>query len=419
MAVSRPMRIVCVGGGPAGLAFASLAKLDNPELDVAVYERNPAGVTYGWGVVFGEPLLGEMFRTDPVTARQVASAAARWSDQQVRVQGRSPIHLGGCGYAIGRHRLLEILGTRAVELGVRVEYRQEVTDVAELGAADLVVACDGVHSQLRKADEKTFGTEIEVGSNRYLWLGTTAPFDAFTFGFEKAAGGWIWFHAYRFDPCTSTFIVECSPATWERMGFPELDADATVARLEKIFARYLQGHSLINQARGHDKASWLSFTRITNRRWSHGNVVLMGDAAHTAHFSIGSGTTLAMDDAITLATTLTCHRDVPTALAQYHALRRPEVLALQTEADSSSRWFETIEERIHADPLDFGFSMLRRRFTHLPAGERSPLWRYQMHVATQNAALRRVRRRVTHLRHQLRVRRARLGGGRVGLLAPP
>jgi anthraniloyl-CoA monooxygenase len=398
------MRIVCVGGGPAGLALATLVKLADPRHEISVYERNPEGVTYGWGVVYGEDLLGELYRTDPVGARRIADVSAMWSDQHVRVQNRPTVHLGGYGYAVGRRRLLEVLAARAVELGVQVEYEHDVSDADLSADADLVVACDGVHSRLRRRNEADFGTTVTMGSNRYLWLGTSELFNAFTFGFEQTAGGWMWFHAYRFDDDMSTFIVECTPATWERMGFAELDPDATVALLEKIFARYLNGHPLVNQVRGQATASWLSFTGITNRRWSHGNVVLMGDAAHTAHFSIGSGTTLAMDDAIALAESLGRHNDLPAALQAYHDTRLPGVLALQTEAASSARWFETVDERIDGDPLDFGFSMLRRRFTHVGPGDRSPLWRYRVYQATQNPALRSVRQQATSLRRGLRTR---------------
>ena len=392
------VRIVCVGGGPAGLYFASLARLRLPGCDVTVIERNPAGVTYGWGVVFGEALLAGLHRADPISARQIAAAATRWRDQHVRIGSRDAVHLGGYGYAIGRRGLLDILATRAMDLGVSVEYEREVTDSAMLADADLVVACDGVHSRLRQRDATEYGTVITPGRNRYLWLGTTALFDAFTFGFEETPAGWIWFHAYRFDADTSTLIAECAPQTWDGLGFGGLDPDATTARLESIFARHLGGHGLINQARGHDAASWLAFTGITNHRWSNGNVVLMGDAAHTAHFSIGSGTTLAMDDAIALADALARHSEQPAALRAYHAARLPDVIALQTEAGNSARWFEAVDENVSQGPLDFGFSLLRRRFETLAPGEHTPRWRYGVYRATQHPALRSVREQITTAR---------------------
>ena len=398
------MRIVCIGGGPAGLYLASLAKQDDPARDVTVLERNPAGVTYGWGVVFGESLLSDLHRTDPVSARRIADSAAMWQDQHVCVGMEAPVHLGGYGYSIGRQRLLDILTERAVELGVRVEFDHEVTDPADLPDADLLVACDGVHSRLRQRNAEQFGTRIVAGTNKYIWLGTRRRFDAFTFGFEQTAAGWMWFHGYRFDHDTSTFIVECSPATWQGNGFEELDPDQTAAKLEDIFKRHLHGHGLIHRMPGHAEAAWLSFTGITNRAWAHDNLVLLGDAAHTAHFSIGSGTTLAMDDAIALAGALREHADVPEALRAYHRNRLPGVIELQTEAANSARWFEQVDHDIGQDPIEFGFCMLRRRFAAIAPGQRSPLWRYGVYRATQNPTLRRLRHDVTSLHRGLQTR---------------
>jgi len=402
------VRIVCVGGGPAGLYFSALARLRLPGADVTVIERNPAGVTYGWGVVFGEALLSGLFRADPVSAGRIASAAVRWRDQHVQVGDRGAVHLGGNGYAIGRHHLLDILAGRAREVGVGIEYEREVTDPTELlatGDADLVVACDGVHSRLRRHDEADYGTAIRTGRNRYLWLGTHALFDAFTFAFEQTPAGWIWFHGYRFDAETSTVVVECTPETWEGLGFSRLDPAATTGRLGSIFERHLGGHALIDQARDPQTTVWLSFTGITNERWSRGRVVLMGDAAHTAHFSIGSGTTLAMDDAIVLADALAGDGDLVFALRAYRERRLPDVTALQREACNSQRWFESVDDTIAAEqPLDFGYSLLRRRFADLTPGERSPRWRYQVFRATQNPALRSVRLQLTAARRAVRTR---------------
>jgi len=402
------VRIVCVGGGPAGLYFAALARRRLPEAEVTVIERNPAGVTYGWGVVFGESLLAGLHRADPVSARQIATASVRWRDQHVRIGGATSgdaVHLGGTGYAIGRHRLLDILAGRARDLGVSIEYEREVTEVSQVGDADLVVACDGVHSQLRRQDETEYGTRIRSGRNRYLWLGTHALFDAFTFAFEQTPAGWIWFHGYRFDAETSTVVVECAPQTWDGLGFADLDPQTTAARLSSIFAGHLDGHDLLQRARDPQTTAWLSFTGITNERWSHGPVVLMGDAAHTAHFSIGSGTTLALDDAIVLADSLALHPERQVALAAYRATRLPDVMALQTEAANSERWFESVDRTIAADrALDFGYSLLRRRFARLSPGERSPRWRYEVLRATQHPALRSMRFGLTAARHAVRPR---------------
>jgi anthraniloyl-CoA monooxygenase len=398
------VRIVCIGGGPAGLYFASLAKLSDPANDVTVVERNPAGVTYGWGVVFGEALLAELFRHDPVSAATIAGSAAMWQDQHVCVGAEPPAHLGGYGYSIGRQRLLDILTERAVQLGVVVEFDREITDPKAFPDADLVVACDGVHSRLRQQAADHFGTQVVAGGNTYIWLGTHRLFDAFTFGFEETAVGWMWFHGYRFDDDTSTFIAECSPATWQGLGFADRDPEQNAAMLEGIFKRHLDGHGLIHQMPGKAEASWLHFTGITNRTWAHENLVLIGDAAHTAHFSIGSGTTLAMDDAIALAAALREHPAVPDALRAYHRERLPGVLALQAEAGNSARWFENVDHTIQPDPAEFGYSMLRRRYAPAAPGEHSPRWRYGLYLATQNPTLRSLRTRVTAVRRSLRTR---------------
>ncbi|HEX2808046.1 MAG TPA: FAD-dependent monooxygenase [Kineosporiaceae bacterium] len=405
------MRIVCIGGGPAGLYFASLAKLGDPAHDVTVVERNPAGVTYGWGVVFGEALLADLFRTDPVSAAAIAAGAAIWQDQHVCVGAEKPAHLGGYGYSIGRQRLLDILTERAVQLGVVVEFDRDVADPAAFRDADLIIACDGVHSRLRQQFADHFGTQIVTGGNKYIWLGTHRLFDAFTFGFEETEAGWMWFHGYRFDHDTSTFIAECSPATWQRMGFADRDPEQNAAALEGIFKRHLDGHGLIHQMPGKAEAAWLSFTGITNRTWAHDNLVLIGDAAHTAHFSIGSGTTLAMDDAIALAAALREHPAVPDALRAYHRRRLPGVLGLQAEAGNSARWFEHVEHNVLQDPVEFGYSMLRRRYAAIAPGEHSPRWRYGVYRATQYPTLRGVRQQITSVRRNLRARgRQRVSG---------
>jgi anthraniloyl-CoA monooxygenase len=358
------MRIVCVGGGPGGLYLAILMKQRDPGHDVTVLERNPAGVTYGWGVVFWDDLLQGLRANDPPTARAIGEAAFRWAGQQILVDGQPPASLSGHGYGMGRQRLLDILTARALELGVRVRFEAEVEDPAQLGEADLVVACDGVNSRLRRRHPDGFGTRIDSGRNRYIWLGTTKVFDSFTFAFVKTRAGWVWCHAYGFDEATSTFIVECSPETWAGLGFGQLGLDDSLQRLERIFELPLDGHRLVAQAPARDRTPWLGFRTVTNDRWHQGNVVLLGDAAHTTHFTIGSGTKLAIEDAIGLAAALGEHRDLATALAAYERRRKTALVLLQREARNSARWFENLPRYV---------ALGEPRFVALLHHRRSPL----------------------------------------------
>ena len=392
------MKIVCVGGGPAGLYFGILMKLAGRDHQVTVLERNPAGVTYGWGVVFWDDLLDDLYRSDPVSAREIAASSVCWNGQEVRVGAGQPVFLGGSGFSVGRKRLLDILASRAMDLGVEVRFESPVQQPSDIGEADLVIACDGANSQVRQRYAPELQTEVDVGRNKYIWLGTHRVFDAFTFAFEKTPAGWIWFHAYYFDRETSTCIIECSPETWEGLAFDTLGADESIRRLEEIFGAYLDGHPLINQLRGQDRIPWLNFRRISNQAWVRGNIVLMGDAAHTTHFAIGSGTRLAIQDAIGLAGKLTQHQDLGAALKAYEEDRRHDLLALQNSARNSTHWFEEVQSYIDQDAVEFGFSLWKRR-------GRSPAWRYRLHLATQISALRRLRRWFTAARRSVRARR--------------
>jgi anthraniloyl-CoA monooxygenase len=394
------MKIVCVGGGPAGLYFAVLAKLRNRYHDVTVVERNPAGVTYGWGVVFWDDLLDELYRNDPVSAREVHEVSALWGGQEVHIRGGHKAYLGGYGYSLGRKRLLDILVARARDLGVDVQFERDVKNLSEFPDADLIIACDGVNSSIRQLHSDHFQTDVDVGRNKYIWLGTNRVFDSFTFAFEETAAGWIWFHAYCFDAETSTLIVECSPETWAGLGFDELEPDQSVKLLEEIFERHLNHYSLINRMpRGVDKALWLNFRRISNNNWYYDNVVLMGDAAHTTHFAIGSGTKLAIADAIALANELAAHNDLTSALHAYQEYRRSALLTTQQDALNSARWFEDVPRYIDQQATtQFAYSLWKRR------GKYS-LWRYQLHLATQIATLRRLRQSVGAARREIRARR--------------
>jgi anthraniloyl-CoA monooxygenase len=398
------MKIVCVGGGPAGLYFAISMKLRNQEHDITVLERNPAGVTYGWGVVFWEDLLDNLYNNNPESAREIRDSSGCWYGGEVHIRGMETAYLGGYGFSASRERLLSILAKGAMDLDTDIQFECEVEDLSEFADADLIVACDGANSRLRQLYADQFQTKVEVGRNKYIWLGTHKVFDAFTFAFEETDAGWIWFHAYRFNTDTSTCIVECSQETWEGLGFDKLWPDESIRLLENIFESYLDGYSLINQMSHLVKMPWLNFRSISNENWYHENVVLMGDAAHTTHFTIGSGTKLAMEDAIALAEKLDEHEDLQAALKAYEEERCTALLTLQSSARNSAQWFENIERYIDQEPVQFAYSLVKRRERKTTSEEVS--WRYQLHLASQKiAALRRLRRWVHSARRELHARR--------------
>ncbi|KQZ76571.1 salicylyl-CoA 5-hydroxylase [Sphingopyxis sp. Root214] len=361
------MRIACLGGGPAGFYFAISMKIKNPDHEIHVYERNPEGVTFGWGVVFSDQTLANLTANDPVSADTIAASFAHWDDIEVNVSGEAVVSSGHGFIGIGRKRLLQILQHRAAELGVVSHFESEFgTDLARFADFDLVVVADGVNSQIRTANEEAFGVDIQTRRNKFCWLGTTRLFDAFGFLFEKTDAGWVWAHAYRFDETHSTFIVECSPETWEGLGFDKMEQAESIALCERIFARHLGGHSLISNAthlRG--SAAWINFRRVLCERWSFDNVVLLGDAAHTAHFSIGSGTKLALEDAIKLADVLgreglSDRTALGDALAEYRAERQLEVLKIQNSARNSTEWFETLDRYLGFELPQFAYSLMTR-----------------------------------------------------------
>jgi anthraniloyl-CoA monooxygenase len=299
------LRVAVIGGGPAGLYIALLLKKARPETSITVIERNRPDETFGWGVVFSDQTLENFRAADPETCDQIVSSFAHWDDIDVHVHGRV-ITSSGHGFAgIARRRLLHILQQRAAGLGVTLRAQTEVADERDLPRLgltdlDLIVAADGVNSAIRARHASHFQPDLDVRSTRYIWLGTTFPFEAFTFYFVENEHGVFQAHCYRFDESTSTFIVECDERSWRHAGFNRLDLEGTVAACEQLFGRWLAGHRLMSNAR-HLSAPWSTFVRVRNQSWFHDNVVLIGDAAHTAHFSIGSGTKLAMEDAIALA----------------------------------------------------------------------------------------------------------------------
>jgi anthraniloyl-CoA monooxygenase len=363
------MKIACIGGGPAGLYFAISMKLRDPSHDTEVFERNAPGVTFGWGVVFSDQTVENLERNDPKSAQVIADEFAHWDDIDVHIKGECITSSGHGFIGIGRKRLLEILQDRARELGVTLHFNAECDPAdPKWQAYDLVIAADGANSRFRDAHADAFQVDIDVRSTKFVWLGTSKVFEAFTFAFEETEHGWIWAHAYRFAPDCSTFIVECSEATWRSFGFDRMSQDESIAACEKLFAKYLDGHSLQSNATHLvGSAAWLNFRRIKCDNWAVGNTILLGDAAHTAHFSIGSGTKLALEDAIKLAEVLNrpgLSRDA--ALFEYQAERNLEVLKLQNSARNSTEWFETLHRYLHFEPLQFAYSLLTRsqRISH-------------------------------------------------------
>jgi len=364
------MRIVCIGGGPAGLYFALLMKKQNPAHEITVLERNRPYDTFGWGVVFSDQTLGNLQVADEQSAQQILDAFNHWDDIDVHFEGRL-IRSGGHGFCgIARKRLLNILQRRCEELGVKLVFETDVQDDTEFDA-DLVIASDGLNSRIRTKYADIYRPDIDVRKCRFVWLGTHKLFDSFTFAFEKTEHGWFQAHAYRFDADTSTFIVETPEDVWLRAGLGRMEKEESIAFCERLFARYLDGNRLLSNAehlRG--SAQWIRFARVVCKTWVHHNgrapVVLMGDAAHTAHFSIGSGTKLALEDAIELARCIGARPDLRGALQDYEAIRGVEVLKIQSAARNSTQWFENVDRYSRFEAEQFAYSLLTRsqRISH-------------------------------------------------------
>jgi anthraniloyl-CoA monooxygenase len=362
------MKIACLGGGPAGLYFAISMKLCDAAHDVTVFERNRPDDTFGWGVVLSDETLQNLAANDPISANEIRRNFAYWDDIAVHYRGRKIVSSGHGFSGIARKTLLLLLQQRARSLGVDLRFQAEIASVRELAESyDLVIAADGLNSRARTELADRFKPAIEQRKNKFVWLGTHQKFDdAFTFIFEEAEHGWIWAHAYQFDADTATFIVECSDETWQKFGFGAMSQEENCRACEKIFAKYLGGHKLMSNA-GHLRGSaWLSFPRVLCEKWSCENIVLMGDAAATAHFSVGSGTKLAMESAIAMADYLHTEPNMQAAFAKYEDARRTEVLKLQSAARNSLEWFEDVERYLHLDPVQFNYSLLTRsqRISH-------------------------------------------------------
>jgi anthraniloyl-CoA monooxygenase len=366
------MNIVCIGGGPAGLYFALLMKQQNQAHEVTVVERNKPYDTFGWGVVFSDQTLGNLQLADPTSAAQILDAFNHWDDIEINIRGHK-VRSGGHGFCgIGRKRLLNILQARCEQVGVKLVFETDVKGDEQYPDADLIIASDGLNSRIRTEHAATYRPDIDTRLCRFVWLGTRKLFEAFTFAFEETEHGWFQAHAYRFDDTTSTFIVETPERVWLAAGLDKMEKEEAIAYCEKLFAKHLDGHALISNAshlRG--SAQWIKFPRVVCERWVHHNgrapVVLMGDAAHTAHFSIGSGTKLALEDSIELARSIAAHPgDLPAALQHYEDLRSVEVLRIQNAARNSTEWFEHVDRYVNLPPEQFAYSLLTRsqRISH-------------------------------------------------------
>ncbi len=349
------MKIVILGGGPAGLYSGLLIKKTNPAHDITIIERNAADVTYGWGVVFSDRTLASFQRADNKTYEQITDQFVIWDAIDVYYRDQKISCGGHVISSISRKSLLNILQRRCHELGISIKFSCEINDLAELGDYDLLIAADGLNSIVRKTYESSFKPSLEYGKARYIWLGADKVLDAFTFIFRENEHGLFQVHSYPFNGTTSTFIVECDEATWLKATLDKADEAQSLAYCQQLLAGNLDGATLLS-----NNSKWISFPTLKTQRWHHNNIVLLGDAIHTAHFSIGSGTKLAMEDAIALASALEQHTDLETALNEYELERKPIVEIFQKAAMESQAYFETLKRYLTLDPMQFTFNLLTR-----------------------------------------------------------
>ena len=381
-----PLRIVCIGGGPAGLYFGLLMKKLHPEHSISVVERNRPYDTFGWGVVFSDATMEAMRAWDPESAAEIEDAFNHWDDIELVFKGKKLRTTGHGFVGIGRKKLLNILQRRCEALDVELVFERDVNSDLEFPDADLIIASDGVNSKIRNRYVADFKPDLVVRPNRFIWLGTKKLFDAFTFDFQRTEHGWFQAHIYKFDAETSTFIIETTEETYLAHGLDKMSQDESIAFCEKTFADTLEGAPLLTNARHIRGSAWINFSRLICGQWSHFNgqshVVLMGDAAHTAHFAIGSGTKLAIDDAIELTRQFQTHghakENIPEVLKIYEEIRRVDVARIQNAARNAMEWFEVVGER-YADTLEpeqFMYSMLTRsqRISHENLRLRDKTW---------------------------------------------
>lgn len=350
------MKINIIGGGPAGLYFAILMKRANPANEVTVYERNGPDDTFGWGVVFSGRTLANLREADAESHGEITRQFEAWDNVDV-VRGNEKISVHGNSFSgVSRLQLLKILQRRAEQLGVAILFRSEINDIESLRAdCHLLVGADGIHSTVRLGFAQHFDPNLSAGWNRYIWYGTNQLFHGLTLTFRETEDGVFSAHSYKFNQTTSTFIVECDPQTWERAEFAGMNEDDTRAYVEQVFAPDLQGCPLLS-----NNSKWISFILVKNEHWAFENVVLIGDALHTSHFSIGSGTKLAMEDAIALAGSFQRHHDVRAALLEFELNRKPYIEEYQAAALESMLWFENVREYLNFSPIELAYSLMMR-----------------------------------------------------------